>query len=38
MMRRNEPSTLRHDRVNRRSFLKIAGIAPAATILGVALR
>ena len=30
------PSTPRHHRVNRRSFLRITGIAPAVTILGVA--
>jgi carbonic anhydrase len=35
-MRRNARSPLRHDRLNRRSFLTITGIATAATILGAA--
>jgi carbonic anhydrase len=35
-MRRDGPSTLRHNHVNRRGFLTITGIATAATVLGVA--
>ena len=32
----NVPSTFRNDRVNRRTFLTITGIAYATTILGTA--
>ena len=35
-MRRQPPSTLRHSRTNRRSFLQTTSIAIATTILGVA--
>jgi carbonic anhydrase len=35
-MRRNAPWTLGHNRVNRRGFLRITGIATATTVLGAA--
>jgi carbonic anhydrase len=35
-MNGNAPSTFQHDRTNRRSFVRIAGIATATTILGIA--
>ena len=37
-MRGDEPSMLRHHRLNRRGFLRITGIATAATIAGAALQ